>query len=75
MTVTKKKEKDIEDIQWFDVEYRIYFTSVTGYVIFSRVQCTSENIEKKKSFITSEMNSIINVKSIEFPVYYTFFGV
>ena len=25
----------IEDIQWFDVEYGIHFTSETGFLIFS----------------------------------------
>ena len=30
----------IQEIQWFDVEYGIYFTSETGFLIFSRVQST-----------------------------------
>lgn len=29
---------DIQDIQWFDVEYRINFTSETGLLIFSRLR-------------------------------------
>ena len=32
-----KMEKQIEDIQWFDVDYGIYFTSETGFLIFSQV--------------------------------------
>ena len=38
----KVKEKYIEDIQWFDVEYGIYLTSKTGFFIFSRVPNINE---------------------------------
>ena len=31
----------IKDIEWFDVEYGIYFMNETGIFIFSRVQGTS----------------------------------
>ena len=67
-----KNRYQIEDIQWFDVECGISFTSETGFMIFSRVQSKSENT--KKSCLTYEMNSIFNVKSIEFSVNYIFFG-
>ena len=53
-------EFHVEDIQWFDVEYGIYCTSETGYFLFSRLWSTSENI--RLSCLTSEMNSVFNVK-------------
>ena len=33
-----------EDIQWFDFEYGLYFTSKIGFSIFSRVRSKSEDI-------------------------------
>ena len=36
----------IEDIQWFVVEYGIYFMSEPGYLIFSRVRSMSEKYFK-----------------------------
>ena len=64
----------IEDIQWFDVEYGIYFTSKTGFLIL--VQSTREIITK--SGLMSKINSIFKVKalnflSITFSFYYIFF--
>ena len=70
----RHEHKQILDIQWFDVECGIYFTSETGFFIFSRVQSTSEIMEKKNC-LSSEINSIFSVKSIEFSVYYIFFGL
>ena len=64
----------IEDIQWFDVEYGIYFTSETWYFIFSRVRNTRENVFLK-TCLTIEINSILNVKTLNFLfIYYISFG-
>ena len=38
--------KLIEDIQLFDIEFGIYFTSEAGFLIISRVRSTSENMKK-----------------------------
>ena len=35
--ISRLKMYQIEDIQWFDVEYGIYFASVTGILVFSWV--------------------------------------
>jgi hypothetical protein len=48
---------------FFD-EYGIYFTSETGFLIFSRVRSTSENIIK--FCLTSEINSIFINKALNF---------
>ena len=53
----------IEDIEWLDDEYGLYFTNETGFFIFSRVKIS------RKSFLTSEINIFI-VKIIEFSIYY-----
>jgi hypothetical protein len=45
-------------------EYEIYFTSETGFLIFSRVRSTSENIIKILS--KSEINSIFINKALNF---------
>ena len=45
LKVNQKTKMDREDIQCFD-EYEIYFTSETGFLIFSRVRSKSENIIK-----------------------------
>lgn len=37
---------NIDDIQWFDVEYDIHFTSEIGCLICSQVRSTIENIKK-----------------------------
>ena len=50
----------IEDIQWFDVEYGIYFTYETEFFTFSRERRKSENI--KNSCLTSEINSLSTSK-------------
>ena len=53
-------------------EYEIYFTSETGFLIFSRVRSTSENIIK---ILSHEWNKFhIHQQSIEFSVYYIFFA-
>jgi hypothetical protein len=53
-------------------EYEIYFTSETGFLIFSRVRSTSENIIK---ILFHEWNKFhIHQQSIEFSVYYIFFA-
>ena len=49
----------IEDIEWLDDEYGLYFTNKTGFFIFSRVKIS------RKSFLTSEINIFI-VKSLNF---------
>ena len=41
------KKNYIEDIQLFDIEYGIYFTSETGFLIFSWVQSMSENMKQE----------------------------
>ena len=65
----KVKEKYIEDIQWFDVEYGIYFTSKTGFIIFSRVQNINE-------ILSHDWNKFhIRRKIIEHSVYHIFFGM
>ena len=56
--------KYIEDILWFDVEYDIHFMSETGFLIFSWVQSTCKNMTK--SCLTSEINAIFNIKSLNF---------
>ena len=38
----------IEDYQWFDVEYGIYFTRKTGFFILSRVQSTVKCPRKER---------------------------
>ena len=48
-------------------------TSVTGLLIFPRVQSTSENSEK--SCLSSEIKSIFNFNNTEFSVYYVFLYV
>jgi hypothetical protein len=50
-------------------EYEIYFTCETGFLIFSRVQSTSENIIK----ILSKFH--IHQQSIEFSIYDIFFAL
>ena len=35
--ISRVKMYQIEDIQWFDVEYGIYFASVTGILVISWV--------------------------------------
>jgi hypothetical protein len=53
-------------------EYEIYYTSETGFLIFSRVRSTSENIIK---ILSHELNKFYNhQQSIEFSVYYIFFA-
>ena len=64
----KVKEKYIEDIQWFDVEYGLYFTSKTGFFIFSRVQ----NINETLSHDWNKFH--IRRKIIELSVYESFIG-
>ena len=60
----------LKDIQCFDVECWIHLTSVTWFLIFPRVQSTSENSEK--SCLSSEIKSIFNFNNTEFSVYYVF---
>ena len=36
------KKNQIQDIQWFDFKYGIYFMNETGFFVFSRVWSTSE---------------------------------
>jgi hypothetical protein len=51
-------------------EYEIHFMSETGFLIFSRVWSTRENIIK---ILSDEWNKFhIHQQSIEFSVYYTF---
>jgi hypothetical protein len=72
----KIQEQSVKDLNrgysmHFD-EYGIYFTSETGFLIFSRVRSTSENIIK---ILSHEWNKFhIHQKSIEFSVYYIFFA-
>ena len=56
----KVKEKYIEDIQWFDVEYGIYFTSKTGFFFLYFHECKII----RKSCLTIERNSIFDGKSL-----------
>jgi hypothetical protein len=52
-------------------EYEIYFTSETGFLIFSRVRSTSENIK----ILSHEWNKFhIHQQNIEFSVYDIFFA-
>ena len=60
----------IEDIQCFDIEYGIYFTTETGFFIFTRVRSASKN-RRKKPRLSREINSIFSVKSINFYNLYT----
>jgi hypothetical protein len=53
-------------------EYEIYFTSETGFSIFSRVRSTSENVIKILPHKWNEFH--IHEQSIEFSVYYIFFA-
>ena len=57
----------IEDIQWFDVEYGIYFTSDTGYFLYFH-ECFALVKIFKISCLMSEMNlnSYSTSKSINF---------
>ena len=56
------------------VEYGKYFMSDTGFLIFSRLQSTSEDMKKNNPVSRVKKYYIFNVKSIEFSVYYNFFG-
>ena len=56
--------RKIEDIQWFDGEYGSYFISETGFFIFARVQSSTQNM--LKSCLTGEINSVFNVKTLNF---------
>ena len=77
---------NIEDIKWFEVEYRnvinskfrtldveygIYFMSETGFLFFVFTNAKHE-WKYQKIGLTREVNSIFNVKSSEFSVYYMF---
>ena len=54
----------IKEIKWLDVEYWIYFTTATGFVIFLTVRSTCDNINE--SYLRSEINSIFTNKNINF---------
>ena len=56
----------IQDIQWFDVEYGIFLMRRQDILYFH--ECESRVKIFKKSCLTSEINSIFNIKSIEFSV-------
>lgn len=62
----------IGDTQWFEVECGIQFTSKAGFLIFSRVRSSSVNMNKK-SFLMSEINSTIIVKTVEYVAYCKYF--
>ena len=64
-----KNEKGKGKFRTLDVEYGIYFTSESNFLIFSLVLRIREN-KKQKSCLTHEINSILNIKSSEFSVYY-----
>ena len=67
---TNTKENVINrKFRTLDVEYWIYFTSKSNFLIFSLVLRIREN-NKQKSCLTHEINSIFNIKSSEFSVYY-----
>ena len=67
---------DIEDIQSFDVEYGIYFTSETEFLYFH--DCKGQlklKYIKKESCLRGETDSLFKVTNLIFSIYYIFLYV